>query len=754
MASRKVRRDRCESRVAVERLEDRIVLAAAVDLAVVGLVTETGTDYTPFVQELRWAEDRSVTGMAYAPGQTIPDGGTPTTITDIINGPRGGFRLFDSAESFDPGNVLGTRFDTPGDHPLGWVGIADSEAPETGATVAAIIERSPNATGADLAGTWNVQFTQVIGSQVFTRSGTLTLTSAGGFFALAFGSSGDPVFAGQGFEFSGEPDNGRFPVRMANGDTGALYVNADKSVIAFVDLDEADSDTWMGVGVRRGAEFSAEDLAGSYRTGVLFESARLSDISEGDLTVAWQIDLAADGTFEIFDLQEIEDGTVTGPELTGTWVDNGGELTLTDPEIGGEILLTMSDNGRSGIVSGIRFGDLTSPERPMGVFTRVGEPAAATPETSLFSAVLDANGKPLVFDLRQPGDAWSVVDLDRYAVPDPDFPMSEIGESVTDVEAFETADQRLITVVNTDETLLGFARDEEGFWHTRDLTRSLPGAENITSTLTVFTDRGGTAYVAGLTGEGEVVTYEFDPEAPDGTDPWSYANISAEHLTPRDQATPVFVGALMSFVTPWNALNIAGLDAEGNIQAVWTGNGGEEWNASNLSSITGAPPLTSGLTAFVTTWSAINIIGLDGAGNVLATWWVPSFGGNWAVSDLTAVAGGGTPLTGSTLTSFTAPWGALNIAGLTAEGDVAAYWWTPGSNDDETTWQVANLTGSFSVGDPKPDSQLQSRTTAYFGGELNVLGTDSATGELIRLFFRVDDGVWASESVTTIADYV
>ena len=751
MASKHPPRDRCGLEFAVERLEDRIVLSAATDIAVVGLTYNSVDGYVPYVQELRWGEDRRISGSLLTPGDSGPEDPVPTTITDLIHAPGGGVRLLDTSGLFDVDNRIGSRFDTPAGYPLGWVGAEQGVEDAARADVAAVIQRSPNATGADLTGTWTVQFTQVLGSLVYTRNGTLSLTPTGGFFALAFGSAGDPVFAGQGFEFTGAPVNGRFPIRMGNSDTGYLYLSADKSVIAFVDLDLTDSDTWMGVGVRRGSALKTADLVGSYRAGVLFESQRLSDASEGDLTASWRIDLASDGTFKVFDLAEADAGGTLIPELSGTWVANAGAITLSDPDLDAEVLLTMSDNGLSGIVAGIRVQDLTSPERPMGLLSRISSATSPTIETSVFSSVLDADGQPLVFDLRQPDDAWSVVDLGRFAMPDPDFPDSDFGVAATDIGSFQTPDGRLVAVVNSTETLLAYERDDEGFWHAKDLIRSLPSAEAITSRLTVFVDRDGVGYVAGVTEEGEVVTYEFDPSPADGEEAWSYANISDEHLTPRSQTTPVFVGPLTSFITPWNALNIVGLDADGNIQAVWTGNGGIEWNASNLSQITGAPPLVSGLTAFVTSWKAINIVGLDGDGNVLATWWVPAFGGNWQIVDLTANVGS-TPLAGDSLTSFIAPWGALNIIGRTSAGDVVAYWWTPTIEDGR--WQVANLTASFEPGDPKPDAQLRGQAGTGFGGELSILGTDSDSGDLIRLFFRVEDDVWASENVTAIADYV
>lgn len=751
MASKHPARDRCGPEFAIERLEDRIVLSAATDIAVVGLSFDSVDGYVPYVQELRWAEDRRISGSLFTPGDTGPEDPVPTTISDLIHAPGGGVRMIDTSGLFDADNRLGARFDTPGGYPLGWVGAEQGVEADAMADVAAVIQRSPTATGADLTGTWTVQFTQVLGSLVYTRNGTLSLTPAGGFFALAFGSAGDPVFAGQGFEFTGAPENGRFPIRMGNGDTGFLYLSADKSVIAFVDLDRTDSDTWMGVGVRRGSALKTADLVGSYRAGVLFESQRLSDASEGDLTAAWRIDLEADGTFELFDLAESDAGGTLIPELSGTWVASGGAITLTDPDLDAEVLLTISDNGLSGIVTGIRVQDLTSPERPMGLLSKISADTSPTIETSVFSSVLDADGQPLVFDLRQPDDEWSVVDLGRFALPDPDFPESDFGDAATDIGSFQTPDGRLVAVVNSAETLLAYERDDEGFWHAKDLIRSLTGAEAITSSMTVFVDRRDVGYVAGVSEAGDVITYEFDPAADEGEEAWSYANISAEHLTPRGQTTPVFVGPLTSFVTTWNALNIVGLDAEGNIQAVWTGNGGVEWNASNLSQITGAPPLVSGLTAFVTSWKAINIVGLDGDGNVLATWWVPAFGGNWQVVDLTANVGT-TPLAGDSLTSFIAPWGALNIIGRTAAGDVVAYWWTPTIEDGR--WQVANLTASFEPGDPKPEAQLRGQAGSDFGGELSILGTDSDTGDLIRLFFRVQDDVWASENVSDIAAYV
>ncbi|VAX41862.1 hypothetical protein MNBD_PLANCTO03-1896, partial [hydrothermal vent metagenome] len=453
--------------------------------------------------------------------------------------------------------------------------------------------------------------------------------------------------------------------------------------------------------------------------------------------------------FEMYEIEAADKGDFSELAASGPWTQGNGVVTLTDTDTGIRFVLTLSSTGSSGFVSQLIQQSPTITERPMAIVTRIA-PDPSDLGTVLAAGIFDKDGNPVVFDLREASDSWSVVDVERYAMDDLAFaPTDGLGANPADIEAFEASDGRLLAAITTDDGLFAMQRDEAGFWRLRNLTDSLTGADNITSTITIFTDNNGTSYVAGTTGAGEMVTYVFDPTANNGEGAWSYTNISVEQLAPKNQTTPVFVGPLISYVTAWNGLNIAGLDADGNIQAVWSGDGGTVWNASNLSTITGAPAMASGLTAYLTDWQGINIIGLDADGQVLATWWVPAFKGNWRVSNLTAISGG-SALTGSSLTSFVAPWGALNIAGLDENSDIQTYWWTPVTNK----WQVANLTAAIAPGDPKPAEQLQSQTNTTYGGELNILGTDPDTGDLLRLYFRVDDNQWVVENVTTDADYV
>ncbi|MCC7390382.1 MAG: hypothetical protein IT431_16635 [Phycisphaerales bacterium] len=739
---------------ALESLEARIVLAAAHDLAVVGMTYNPTAGYVPYAAELLWAEDRSVTGVITRAGESGPGTPGPTNFTDLIQGPAGSLVPFFEIEPFttDP---LGARFLDADGYPLGWVGGAQGAGATAKADIGAVIERSSTATIADLAGAWSFQITHIEGGGVYTRHGQASFNAAGGFFSIATGALGDPVWAGEGFEFDGAPDDGRFDIGLGSGDTAVMYLSADESTLLIADLDGRDGDTWMGIGLRQGFDLTDAQIAGSYRVGVLYEGqdlvdgGNMSDLDGGLPTLTARLDLDANGTFKLYTLADADRGDLGEVNASGSWSSASGIVTATDSRTGIDIVIKLSENGRSGMVS--KFEQTSGLfERPMSVVTRVPTDPTDGLDTVFSAAIIDSDGRPLLFDLREESDEWSVVDFERYGLPDlAHWAEGELGANPEDIESFETSDGRLVAAITTDDGLIAVERDDAGFWRMRNLSTSLTGAENIVSTITVFEDRPGVSYAAGLTEEGDMVTYEYDPDAEDDDDRWSFTNISADHLAPQGEETPVFVGPIISYVTSWNGLNIAGLAADGSIQAVWSGNGGQQWHASDLSAITGAPAMTSGLTAYLTSWGGINIVGLDGDGKVLATWWVPSFGGVWEIADLTAVAGGPT-LTGDSVTSFVAPWGALNIVGLDRFGDVQAYWWTPTTEQ----WQVANLTASIDDTEPRPETQLQSQANLTHGGELNILGADATSGDLIRLFFRVDDNEWVVQNVSEDALWV
>lgn len=734
------RRGGVASGAEMEALEARVVLSSAHSLAAVGLAMGTEGVFAPYHGEISWDSARRVTSELFGPSGGVP-GPTLDGLETFLDGPRGQLRSRFAPAGYDA--VFGSRMITAEGFPAGWIGGAMDDGSQ--AHVAALIDRATDLATGDLAGNWSMQFTRVTSTGVFTYNSIVSFNASGGFISVGFGAINDPPFIGEGFVFTDVAADGRIEFAGLGNDPGVMYVNADKSVLLAADVDDTDGDTWMGYAIRQDVDPAPEDIAGSYRLGLLAEGDKTSTLFGGPAD-AWLLEIEEDGSFEVFDLSESDAGDPGDPISSGTWVNEGGQITFTDTATGLETGAKFSDNARTLQITQFRLSADSFFERPMAIGTRVDADSTGSFGSTVWSGVLDGDGLPLVFDLRLEGDQWKVVDLDRYALGD------AIGDSPADIEVFQASDATLLAAVTTADGLFGFGRAADGFWRSVNLTEAISGAESIVSSITVFNDLSGRSHVAGVTGSGEVVTYVFDPDEGDDGE-WTYVNISETHLDPAGRPTPQFVGPIISYVTSWNGLNIAGLDAAGDIQAVWSGNGGTSWNASNLSTITGAPAMASGLTAYLTSWGGINIVGLDTSGTVLATWWVPSFGGAWRTADLTA-ASGGPQLVGTSLTSFVAPWGGLNVAGLSADGDVIAFWWSPATERDGRGWEVANLTAAIPDNEPTPTLGLHSQTNTSYGGEMNVLGTDADSGDLLRLFFRVDAGSWQVENVSGEADYV
>ncbi|VAX41822.1 hypothetical protein MNBD_PLANCTO03-34, partial [hydrothermal vent metagenome] len=227
--------------------------------------------------------------------------------------------------------------------------------------------------------------------------------------------------------------------------------------------------------------------------------------------------------------------------------------------------------------------------------------------------------------------------------------------------------------------------------------RGVLGAEEVTSRVTGFFRPNGFIVVAGTTDAGELhiaFDYEFIFSSRYGSY-YSQATVSlSEHLARRGLSTPAFASNLDSFATPWGAMNIVGLDDAGDLHAVWwsPGLGSPVWTTTNLSDITGAPKLVGNITASSTAWNGMQIMGTDERGHLVSIWWSPTSGG-WKWADLTAEAGGGALEAGS-IAGATTPWGAIEIIGRTAENELVTYWWAPGSDG----WVFESITAQ-QVGD-------------------------------------------------------
>ncbi len=290
--------------------------------------------------------------------------------------------------------------------------------------------------------------------------------------------------------------------------------------------------------------------------------------------------------------------------------------------------------------------------------------------------------------------------------------------------------------------LVMLSPDGQGDYDALNLSTTT-GGETIASSMTRFVGIGGTVFIAGLSSDGDMLLYAGTTTTSNGatTLNWTFANLSTQDLETRGLTTPAFVGSLSSYVTPWGGLNIAGLDADGDIHTVWTSNAFNFWTTNNLSDITGAPVLTGGLSPYLTSWGGINLAGADQSGDLTTTWWVP--GGEWSTFNLTASLDG-PQLQASTTTTYVTSWNGLNIVGLDTEGEVIVYWWAPG----QTSWTASAL-GAAIASDTPPTGAITGISAP--GGRTSVVGINNMD-EVVRYTWAPGD-TWRFENLSDIAQF-
>lgn len=286
--------------------------------------------------------------------------------------------------------------------------------------------------------------------------------------------------------------------------------------------------------------------------------------------------------------------------------------------------------------------------------------------------------------------------------------------------------------------LLLFVRNANGSWAFGNLTTAVYGSAIITSEITVFTDLDNVVHIAGLKSGGDLVMFTRNGHSTANGRAWTFTNIAQDHLRAQSLAMPALVGPIISYVTDWNGLNIAGLDSSGNIQSIWWAPGMDLWRTDNLSAITGASPIAGGLTCYLTSWGGINLAGVDASGDVTVSWWVPSFGGNWINTNLTDQFGGPS-MVGVSISSYVTPWGGLNIAGRDTNGKLSVYWWAPSMTD----WETANLTDVIGTA-LLPTGAIRGVTTP--SGRIVLLGAND-DGHVLRYWWS-PDAAWQAEDVT------
>lgn len=275
------------------------------------------------------------------------------------------------------------------------------------------------------------------------------------------------------------------------------------------------------------------------------------------------------------------------------------------------------------------------------------------------------------------------------------------------------------------------------------LTASPPPTE-IVDHATVFISADGRVHLAGTDANGDlIIFYQNNSATPSAPANWSYNNLTEEHLEVQGLPFARVASNLTAYIAPWGASHIAYLDDAGSVQVVWWAPGQTLWTTTNLSDAAEATPLQGSLTSYVTSWGGLNVAGTDTDGNLVALWWVPGFGGDWAFDRL--AGDDAAKLDPAGITSWVTPWGAMNIAGIDRDtGDVTAYWWTPATN----VWSVEAIDLLEQPADLAPAGRL---TSAFTDGDTqNIFARDGTSGQIIRLFWTLGDGgEWTFESIST-----
>lgn len=245
--------------------------------------------------------------------------------------------------------------------------------------------------------------------------------------------------------------------------------------------------------------------------------------------------------------------------------------------------------------------------------------------------------------------------------------------------------------------------------------------------------RDGLASLAVTDGEHQLWLFQAD---------LAQGNWTAVNLTALIGA-PGLTGDLTTYQPSWNAIHIAGLDARGHAVTYWFAPGLANWQFNDFTDDFDGPSMAGGLTGYVTGWDGLNLAGLNATGELIVYWWAPGLGGTWNTINMTTTFSG-PHLTGQ-LDAFVTSWGGINVAGLDATGQVQTYWWSPFQAFGDT-WQTANLSSAGS------GPQVAQGVEAVFSadGGINVFGLDGP-GNVQLLRWTPADPVWRSFNVTTLS---
>lgn len=719
-----------------ESLESRVLLSTAADFAGVGLAWRSGSTmptYTPYLIEGTIGTDDSATGSFWRAGTSgrVSDGGLYFNGIQRIGDGRyqrtGAEGVL--VDEFDETN--GSQFLTRDGYPVGWW-FGDYQS-INGQEMEYLVQRADAGVNplTDLDGAWRFSMLAVNGLTGATSniSGTVTIDSEEDRIDWS-GSVGVVP------RLRSDIDSISTRGQIATDQGEYFYLSADGDTLIFADMRTSDDLVYVGIAVRSQNDTPPEDVTGDY----LLLWSLGGNVSATDQIQFLQrvLSVESDGDYKIYDLDRWDDGD-RDPLERGEWRIEGGTLILERESSDLTYTLRIGANGDTLLGISLSAGLDTTAIGGVASRTLSNLPPPPTPVISIPS--VDALGRPVVFSSRS-DEAWYVADI--AAKSGGPVPTGEMRVWI------DSKDGRAYAAATSASGLVLYSEIENGTWTFRLLASDLTNGPAITSSLAFLVTPSGQVNLFGLNASGDVIRYwQNGTTNASGAFLYSASNLSASQLDPRGLPTPSYTGGLEAYTTPWGGLNVAGLDSNGKIWTVWWAPGQTRWFVSNLSAIAKTATLSGDLTAFVSPWNGINIVGVNAAGQLVSTWWSPGSGGTWKKDNFTSSTLGPT-VSNATLAGFyiDASQG-LNVVALDATtGDVILYWWNVSRTG--LGWTFTNLTtATGATGTARITGSLLGLNAS--DGSVNVFGRNSGGATLRYFVDGAITGVWQAQSLSAIA---
>lgn len=300
-----------------------------------------------------------------------------------------------------------------------------------------------------------------------------------------------------------------------------------------------------------------------------------------------------------------------------------------------------------------------------------------------------------------------------------------------------TALDHTITAVNANGQPILFQKLAGESWRAVEL-RAVTGAPQITGPVVTWVDpKDGLTYAAAPSAEGVLL---FTNAAGH----WSFRNLTTEIA-----GASVVVSEISAFAETSGIVNIAGLNSAGELvlytQSGEGSAGGYAWRFTNLVTRDLAPQGMSmpqfaegRFVTYVTGWNGLNIAGLSADGDIYTVWWAPGLD-KWEVANLSDTTGA--PTLSGGLTVYLTAWGGINLAGLDQQGRISVTWWVPGFGSNWVTHNLTQLTGGSLL---SADS-ITSYVTAW--GAQNIAGLDP-NGRIVVYWWVPTTDRWEVSSIT------